>query len=160
MLNRSRTGQPALQRRARGVTLIETMMSILVFSIGLLGMAKMQSQSVVVSRDAMYRAEASMRAHEIIGVIWTDRANVDSYQHRPGGTVCEPSGSASSQVNVTNWLAEFTTAGAAAQLPGATTDLQQIVVTTSGSTKIVRVHLCWQSPQDGTPRSFVAVSQL
>ena len=168
MLKTHSTGTPASpreprhggRRHARGVSLVEAMIAILILSVGLLGLVRMQSYSVTTSRDAMYRSEASVLAHEIIGIAWTDAANLAAYQHRAGGAICSPSGSAATSNNVSNWLAGFTTAGNVRYLPGATADKQQIIVDTSVTPPIVRVHLCWRSPQDSSDRSFVAVSRV
>ena len=135
---------------------------MLIFSLGLLGTLKMQSYSAEVSRDAMYRAEASVLAHEIIGIMWTDRANLLNYRHGeqdPNDPPCTVDNTAATSPNATNWLNEFTTAGGTRYLPGASTNKQQIIVDNSVP-PIVRVHICWSGPQDLTARSFVAVSQL
>jgi type IV pilus assembly protein PilV len=157
---RTRMRQRRPTRSPRGVSLIEALVALMILSVGLLGQVKMQSYTVTSTRDAMYRSEASVLAHEIIGVIWSDAANRTAYQHRPGGAVCASSGSAATSTHAVNWMNEFTTLGNARYLPGATADQQQIIIDTSVTPAVVRVHLCWRSPQDASDRSFVAVSRL
>jgi type IV pilus assembly protein PilV len=150
---RARSGQ-------RGATLVEALIAILIFALGLLGTLKMQSYSAEISRDAMYRAEASVLAHEMIGIIWTDRTNLAAYLHgkqNPNQT-CDDDNTVATSPNALNWLAEFTTAGTR-YLPGAAANKQQIIVVNTVP-PIVRVHICWRGPQDTEDRSFVAVSQL
>lgn len=148
------------RRASRGATLIEALIAVLVFTIGLLGIMKTHADGIVRSRDAMFRAEAAALAHELIGIMWTDRANLAAYQHRPSGSACAGTGAAGTSPNLLNWMNEFTTAATGRQLPGATSALQQVVVDTSVTPAIVRVHLCWQPPQATGPSQFVAVAQV
>lgn len=54
--------------------LIEAMLAILIFSIGVLGIIGLQAAAAKASADARYRSEASLLANEIIGRMWaTDR---------------------------------------------------------------------------------------
>ena len=145
---------------ARGETLIESLIALALMAFGLLGMVKLQGDSVVHAREAQYRAEAQMLAHELIGTLWTDRANLAAYAHRPGGSVCTRSGANTSLDNAGNWLAEFTSAGGTRYLPGATADMQQIVVDATTTPPTVRVHLCWQPPQAAGPSNVVVVAQI
>ena len=91
--------QSALQR---GYLLIEALVSILIFSTGILAIFSLQAASIQNSADAKYRADASFLANQIIGYMWGDRANLAAYQHRPGGVACAPTGDASSNTNVTS----------------------------------------------------------
>lgn len=49
----------------RGATLIEVLIALLVLSIGLLGMAGLQSQSIKVNHSAYYRSQATFLAYDI-----------------------------------------------------------------------------------------------
>lgn len=53
-----------------GVMLIEAMLAILIFSIGVLGIIGLQAAATKASADARYRSEASLLANEIIGRMW------------------------------------------------------------------------------------------
>ncbi len=65
-------GRASLQS---GVMLIEAMLAILIFSIGVLGIIGLQAAANKASVQAKYRSEASLLANEIIGRIWaTDRS--------------------------------------------------------------------------------------
>lgn len=145
------TIQPgALQR---GYLLIEALVSILIFSTGILAIFSLQAASIQNSADAKYRADASFLANQIIGYMWGDRANLAAYQHRPGGVACAPTGDASSNTNVTSWLAEVNTT-----LPNAAATRHQITVNTA--TGAVTVTLCWSTPQSPANRSYTAMAQI
>lgn len=85
-LNRSRSAQ-------RGVMLIEVLVAILIFAVGVLGLIGLQSNAVRLSSQAQYRAEATMLANELVGQMWlgdsTARSNANlttQYSSSPAGT--------------------------------------------------------------------------
>jgi len=59
-----------LRARARGFTLIEVLVSLLVFSVGILGMAGFQAMSTRSSVDASERSRAALMANEMIAKMW------------------------------------------------------------------------------------------
>lgn len=62
---------PQRQRlRQRGVALIEVLVAILIFSIGVLGLIGLQSRAIAVSIDAEDRNRASLLANELITELW------------------------------------------------------------------------------------------
>lgn len=144
-------------KQQRGSALLEALIAILIFSMGIIALMGLQAISIKNSVDAKYRADAAYLANQIIGQMWVDRANLDSYAHYPTvGTVCAPVGTASTLANATAWLTQI-----AAALPGATSAKQQISVTTPlANTRQVTVTICWQGPQETTPHNFVATAQI
>jgi type IV pilus assembly protein PilV len=54
----------------RGSVLLEAMVAILIFSVGVLAIIGLQVASVRASGDAKYRAVASVLADELIGRMW------------------------------------------------------------------------------------------
>lgn len=150
------TSQP--QKNSQGMILIEGLIAIFIFSIGILAIVGMQAASIRHSADAKYRADASLLANQIIAQMWAnqgpaDASNLPTFAHNPGGTtVCAPSGGASSNADVTGW-----TTAVAAALPGAPSNKQQIAI---GANNLVTVTICWQGPQDPQERHFVASAQI
>ena len=68
------------QRQAQnGVMMIEVLLGILIFSIGILAMLGLQATAMRATIDSKYRAEAGFLANEILGVMWGDAANIASY---------------------------------------------------------------------------------
>jgi len=141
----------------RGYLLIEALVSILIFSTGILAIFSLQAASIQNSADAKYRADASFLANQIIGYMWGDRANLAAYVHQPGGAACAPTGTPSTNTNVTSWLADVN-----AVLPNAAGARQQITVnTTPGATNgTVTVTICWNTPQSPANRSYTAIAQI
>jgi type IV pilus assembly protein PilV len=61
----------------RGFTLLETMVAILIFSIGLLGVVGLQARSVQFAVDGEDRNSAALMADGIVAALWTrDTATV------------------------------------------------------------------------------------
>lgn len=135
----------------RGYLLIEGLISILIFSVGILAIFGLQAASIKNSSDAKYRADASFLANQIVGYMWGDRGNLAAYAHYASGSACSPSGTASTNSNVTGWLTEVGTS-----LPGAVTTKQQIIV----NTNTVTVTVCWKSPQDSGYHPYTAIAQI
>ena len=72
-------------KNQRGMMLIEGLIAILVFSLGVLAMVGMQAQSVSHTSQAKYRVDAAFLANKLIAQMWTDApANRPSYA--TGGT--------------------------------------------------------------------------
>lgn len=64
-----------LKSAQQGVVLIEAMIAILIFSIGVLGIVGMQAAMVKNTSDSKYRADAAYIAQQRLGEIWADPAN-------------------------------------------------------------------------------------
>lgn len=69
MLKQNRSASSSSQQ---GVVLIEAMIAILIFSIGILGIVGMQANLVKNTSDAKYRTDASNIAQARIGLMWAD----------------------------------------------------------------------------------------
>ena len=63
-------------RRQRGVALLEVMVSILLFSIGLLGLLGLQARAISMSVDAEDRNRAALFANEIASSMWLSNSSV------------------------------------------------------------------------------------
>jgi len=62
-----------------GVMLIEALVAILLFSVGVVAVMGMQAVSIEQVSQAKYRTDASYLADQIIGKMWTDQPNLASY---------------------------------------------------------------------------------
>lgn len=148
----------ACARACRGAGLLEALIALAIFSIGVLGLIGLQARAMIGSRDAQYRAEAAVLAQELIGIAWTDRANLAQYAHNATGTTaCAPQTAVTSNVNAQRWLAQFTTTTGSHFLPGATSEAQQIAVDVNGT---IRVTICWRAPQDTGWARYTKVARV
>ena len=136
----------------QGFFLLEALIALLIFSLGILGMVGMGGAAIAAQSDAQYRTEAANYANEIATqiVLNVDRANLGTslpeFAHQPvDGGYCTFGGSASNQAIVLAWVTKVSTVGTG--LPGATALSQQIAVDTSaGMHNKVTVTICWQPP--------------
>lgn len=70
----------------RGIVLLDALIAILIFSIGVLGMVKLQSDAISYSSEAKYRVDAAMLADQVIGQMWVaDPATLQASFNSPGG---------------------------------------------------------------------------
>lgn len=155
--------------RQNGFFLIEALLAILIFSLGILGMVAINARAIEALADATYRTDASRLADEITSQIAlnVDRSTPASLQtslvtfaHQPAGSACGGfSGAQSANVVVTNWLSRVTSS--ATGLPGAAATGQQILVGT-GATDFnsVTITLCWQAPSDKAVRRYTLISYV
>ena len=76
MHNMNHSSSPASQQ---GVVLLESLIAILIFSLGVLGIVGLQAAMIKSTSDAKYRADASYIAQQRIGRMWSDPTNILSY---------------------------------------------------------------------------------
>ena len=76
---------PKSRARQSGFSMVETLVSIVIFSLGVLGIVQFQATAVSMSSEARNRIEASMLAESIVHTVWLDRANMTSYEYTGAG---------------------------------------------------------------------------
>ncbi|MCU0804491.1 MAG: type IV pilus modification protein PilV [Burkholderiales bacterium] len=156
----------SLRHDQQGVTLIESLIAILIFSMGILALVGMYSSAVSRTTDSQYRIEAANHANRIVGQIWAnvDRstaasltASLNAFQHNPGGANCAYNGAASAVPEVTAWSNAITAAGTG--LPGASAATNQIIVDTANFNRVT-VTICWRAPGDTYAHRHVVVANI
>jgi type IV pilus assembly protein PilV len=70
----------------RGVVLLEALIAILLFSMGVLALVGLQGAMIKNTSDAKYRSDASFIAQQRIGVLWADPDNAVAYVEPSPGT--------------------------------------------------------------------------
>ncbi|MDP2144993.1 MAG: prepilin-type cleavage/methylation domain-containing protein [Gallionella sp.] len=63
----------------KGVVLVEAMIAILIFSMGVLAIVGLQAAMVKNTSDSKFRADASYIAQQRIGAMWADPDNLATY---------------------------------------------------------------------------------
>jgi type IV pilus assembly protein PilV len=71
---RARVHAPRAQSRKaqRGLMLLEVLVAVMVFSIGILGIVGLQAASIRHVNDAQYRGEAIFLANALVSQMWAD----------------------------------------------------------------------------------------
>lgn len=136
--------------------LLEALIGILLFSIGILALIAMYANSATASADAQYRLEAANYAQRIVNEMWIGSthsddpavlsASVAGYAHQASGDDCEFSGTASANPAVIDWAGAIEAAGSG--LPGVKDQYLQIKVDTVGVVNQASVTICWKPPSD------------
>ncbi len=68
-----------LVENQKGMALLEGLIAILIFSLGVLSIVGLQAANLRQSTDAKYRLDASFLANQTLGRMWTDKSNLASY---------------------------------------------------------------------------------
>lgn len=166
------------QRQQGGFLLIEALIAILIFSLGILGMVAMGGAAVGAQSDARFRNDAAALADEIANRMAVDAprdlapvpgpdlvlaGSLAAYQYQPvtGATPCAFSGGKSALPTVTNWIDLVRADGSGAhRLPGATPDTAQIAVDSTAGFNQVSITICWQGPNDSAQRRHTLVTYI
>ena len=126
--------QKSLKSQA-GVMLLEALVAILIFSLGIIALMGLQAASIAQVSQAKYRTDASYLANQIMGKIWVDQANIAAYA----------AGGSPGRVSWDNLVAKT--------LPGG---LGTIVV----AGRQVTVTITWKQPDDIVVRRYVSVANI
>ena len=128
--------RPAPKSLHQGVMLIEALVPILLFTLGIVAVMGLQANSILQVSQAKYRTDASYLANQIIGQMWVDQSNIATYL------------SAGGNARRTSW----DTAVAKTLPAGVGT------ITRAGSS--VTVTLQWKAPDDNAAHSFISVANI
>lgn len=79
MINQQKIPQTKMLADQQGVVLIEALIAILIFSMGIMALLGLQAAMIKNTSDNKYRADASFIAQQRIGSMWADPANLANY---------------------------------------------------------------------------------
>jgi type IV pilus assembly protein PilV len=136
-----------------GIVLIEGLIAILIFSLGILAIVGMQTIAVKETTNARYRSEACLLANQLLGTMWVSDRTATALQ----ATFEGPSGT-----GYVAWLGDASTPGTVAgTLPGVVDPILPIVDV--GGDGTVTVTIKWLAPGEpvtATAHKYVAVAQI
>jgi len=134
-----RRAQSAAFAAQRGVMLIEALVAILIFTLGVVALMGLQANSIAQMSAAKYRTDASYLVSQIMGRMWVDQGNITAYQS-PG------------YIGRQGWDALV-----ASTLPqGAGT----ITVNGLPPAQMVTVAITWKQPEDPVTHSYGATERM
>ena len=145
--------------------LIEALIAILIFSIGILAVVGMQSVAIKNATESKHRSEAAFLAEELMAQMWIDQninpvskintSNVNNANYNYGGSGTVPA-------RLTDWVGRVN-----ARLPGSTQPgvMPKVTITNptaSGAT--VKIEIFWQLPEEATiglpPHSHTVMASI
>lgn len=123
----------SIQGHARGFTLIEVLIALVVLSIGLLGLAALQLESLKYNTDAYFRTQATMLAYDIIDRMKANsdaaKAGVYAAAAKPSAQTCgDTSAGCTNTTDLANydlgaWYTKLESVLPAAATPSSVTNL-------------------------------------
>ena len=160
-----------MKQRQQGFFLIEAMIAILIFTLGILGLIGMGSAAIAAQSDARFRTDAANLANDIASHVQLNvnrttlvalQASLIAYQHRPVGGDCVFTGAASADAGLLTWLNKVVTVGPGLPgLPGTGATTQQVLVDTSAAAfNRVQITICWRAPTDTALRRHTLVTYV
>lgn len=121
-----------LPKQSQGVALLEVLVAILLFALGVLALVGLQGALTRAQTESKIRTDAASLASEIIGQMWGDMTNIAAYND----TACE------SHPRCKSWQDKV-----AAALPSGTS-----TITVTSGTDDVEVLINWATPSGETHR--------
>ena len=131
----------------RGFSMVEVLVTIILISIGILGMVAKQSKTIVYTQDSVQRNTAAMLADDLMEIMRTNASAPSGYYKAMGtafptaASSCEPLPN-SPQQRLGCWAART-----AAALPGAA-DLGTAEYEVKAEGRAISIRLAWRT-QDG-----------
>ncbi|WP_290644701.1 type IV pilus modification protein PilV [Aquabacterium sp.] len=158
IIHTQQCGRPARSQSAQtGVMLLEAMVAILIFSLGVLSVIQLQAVSIKQATGAEYRSMAALLANDVISRMWASDKTANALQTNFS--------SSTAGASYTQWLSTVRNSG----LPNVSSDkstlptvtFTTIPATASGpASSRAEVTVFWQEPGDTTTHSYIAVAQL
>lgn len=133
----------------QGATMIEVLVAIVVLSVGLLGLAGLQSVGLTHNQSASFRSTATMMSYSILDSMRANRfaASNGSYNIDIGASI--PSGSTLPEQDLSNWLTEL-----ALRLPAGTGAIH-------AAGNVITVTIQWDDSRGAlAAQQFVLTTQL
>ena len=161
----------------RGSFLLEALIAMLIFTLGVLGLVALQGTGIAANTDVRYRVEAVRMADRMMseirgglqrnattGEVTTDPTTFNHYADNDACTATTGfSGNASSLANVQAWdLALRTTASTSLPNPTNLNWYQIRITPPTGAITFtqVRIAICWQQPGLDVPRCHVLTGAI
>jgi len=134
-----------------GYVLLEALIAILLFSVGILALVGMQAAAVSNVSDSKYRTEAGFMADQIIGVIWGNRVAVSGVSgvSADPSFACNPCNSTNGNAYTRQWFAS----GVSATLPQASA----VIAVNAGRVEVI---ISWQPPKAASAHTHSVVAYV
>ena len=138
-------------KRQGGVMLLEALIAILIFSIGILAVVGMQAVTIKNVTDSKHRTEAAFLTNKLLSQMWTDAGNIASYAYPGSGAV---------PTRLNGWVGQVNTT-----LPAAAANPPIVTITGASATgALVTIQVRWQLPEEASkglpPHNYTVVASV
>lgn len=141
-------GVGTLRRRSNGFALIEVMVSVLLFAIGILGLVGLQASMTQAQTSSKVRADAANLADELTAIIWSDMTNIAAYT----------TGGCAGNARCNGWLTKLPQVLPGGALQTLTVDLAGTSITNQDY-GLITITLNWTLPNGGT-HTYTSISNV
>jgi type IV pilus assembly protein PilV len=124
-------GRPGPAKQS-GVMLLEALIALLIFSVGILAIVGMQASAFQDMGESKYRTDAAFLANQVIAEMWSNAQNLDDYVY---------DGAGAPPAAIANWVNTVK-----ARLPGV--DANPPVIARDKITNAMTVTVSWQQARD------------
>jgi type IV pilus assembly protein PilV len=146
--------KPQIRHAQRGAFLLESLIGILIFSLGVLGIVGLQAQAIRFTNDAEYRAEAVYLANSLISQMWADdRATLQTNYDSVGGGPKYLTFKA-------EVLSRLPKPNAAVPDPVVKVDTGGLPAPVTKNSSVVQVQIFWQLPGDLTVHNYITTGVI
>lgn len=138
-------------KNQKGAVLLEALVAVLLFSMGILTLVALQAASVSNTSSAQYRAEAAYLVDQIISGMWASGNATTLATFACNPCTAGANGNAATQ----QWAGEVQN-----RLPGSGGTPPTIVFSAAPNANRVTVTVSWKAPNDPAPHNFQMTSQI
>lgn len=128
--------------KQRGIVILENMIALLVFSMGILGVVGLLAASIKESSGSKYRNDASLLANQVVGQMWAS--------NKVNAALVGNFGTGGPQYNL--WKTTVTNT-----LPGVAANAPTIAINGSN---VATITVKWQSPGEAGAHQYVVVASI
>ncbi|MCP5228673.1 hypothetical protein [Accumulibacter sp.] len=157
---------PRIAHGQAGVMLLEALIAILIFSLGVLSLVALQATSVKLAGDAKYRTDATLLANRLLGQMWVSDGDLTAFESAGPGAA------------YTAWLADVASTdglpGVVAASTGVVSTLPVVQVVpgpaacppgapTTPRAAQITIQLFWRTPEmplDQAGHQYTVVSEI
>lgn len=125
------TPQRTHPARARGFAMVEVIVGMLLFSVGILGLVSLLGTMTTAQSSSMFRSEAAALSGELIGNMWAD-SSTNRLSYVSGSTAC-------SYAPCAQWIEKVST-----RLPRGSAD-----IAIDATTGVTTISISWVVPAEG-----------
>lgn len=138
----------------RGVMLLEALISILIFSIGILAIIGLQVNSIKLANDSRYRSDANLLANQLVGEMWVAQTSptfVTDFSS-PGGAL------------YTAWAAKVASAVPTTGVSAPSIAIAQSSLAIPSASNVISstatIDIYWSIPGDSSTHHYQTLTQI
>ena len=130
----------------KGFTLIEVLVALVILSVGLLGLAGLQTTGIRNNHSANLRSQATIMAYDIADRIRANKANVDAYAIAIDGD--SEGGETIAESDMAEWLSNLSE-----RLPSGDGSIEI-------NAEIVTIQVQWNDSRDNDTTTFLMTTGI